>query len=426
VEYGLAGATGVILARSLGPEGRGLYSLITEAGALVYAPLGLGVASAGVYLSSQRRFDSQTVFSNALLWILGLLAVYCAAAGALLALQGPVLGITADGIAVVVLGGALGLFRFAFRDFLAAQSRMGAVGISDLVFPTTRFILTGILLAAALLGTTSAVFAWLAAATLQAGLSGLLVGQRLRLIPGFHFGALRAQLSFGAKQHLGWLLQSLNQRLDVFLVGFFAGTAAVGHYAVAFNLAEMTWWVPMAVGTALFPRASTLDAKSNADLSALVLRRALPLTVGATLTMALIGQPLIALLYGTSFEESATPFLVLLPSGIFYTIHRILNASLAAQGKPEASLYGGLVSVPIMIGANLALIPSLGATGAALASDIAYGANAFFMLLYFARVSGIRLNKALLMDRHDLVEILAAVGRMRARLTTIGGHSRPG
>jgi O-antigen/teichoic acid export membrane protein len=318
----------------------------------------------------------------------------------------------------VVVGGVLGLFRFAFRDFLAAQGRITAVSVVDLVFPVARLTSVVLLLAVALLDTDAAIYSWLMAVALQVFSGGALLRSRLRLIPSVDIGALRQQLWFGARGHAGWLLQSLNHRFDVFILGYFSGTSAVGYYAVAFNLAEMTWWMPMALGTALFPRASTLDPDANAALTASVVRRALPLTFCSILGMMVVGQPIIILLYGSAFEESVAPFLILAPSGIFYTVYRLLSISLSAQGKPQASLYGGLVSVPIMLGANLALTPSFGAVGAAIASDVAYGTYAGYLIWYFRRSTAMPLQEVFLPTRRDIAESFHFALGLMSRLTS--------
>jgi len=417
LEYALAGVAGLILARTLGPEGRGLYSLITEAGGLVYAPVGLGIATAGIYLSNQRRFSQQVAFSNTMAWLLGCLAVYGLGAGLLLATRRELFGLGDIGVAVVIVGGALGLFRFAFRDFLAAQGRITAVALIDAAMPIARLTGVALLLSLAILDTESAVLAWLMALVIQVAGAMVLLSKRLSLNPTLHFGALRQQLWYGARGHAGWLLQSLNHRFDVFILAYFSGSATVGYYAVAFNLAESTWWIPLALGTALFPRASSLQPAENASLTASVMRRSLPLILVSVLAMMLVGQPLIVLLYGSEFSQSVIPFLVLAPSGLFYTVTKLLATSLTAQGRPQASLYGGMISVPIMIGANIVLIPWLDATGAALASNLAYAVYAAYLVWYFRSVTRLTLRDVFLPTRVDLIESARFAHQLLGRIT---------
>jgi O-antigen/teichoic acid export membrane protein len=96
--------------------------------------------------------------------------------------------------------------------------------------------LVGVLGALAAVGLTvmGAISAWLAAIFVTAAVCLFLLARQVRT-PGVNLGAFGQQLSFGVRGHLGWAFQALNHRLDVFLVSYFLGTSAVGHYAVGFN-----------------------------------------------------------------------------------------------------------------------------------------------------------------------------------------------
>jgi O-antigen/teichoic acid export membrane protein len=201
--------------------------------------------------------------------------------------------------------------------------------------------------------------------------------------------------------HFGWILQALNHRLDVFLVGYFVGTAGVGYYLVGVNLAELAWWIPLALGTVLFPKVSAMDAEDNFTTSARACRRALAVTAVATLGLLIVVTPLIPVVYGSDFAPSATVFMILLPSGMLFTIHKVLTSSLAANGNPQASLYAGLISLPVTVGLNLLLVPAWGIKGAAVASDIAYAINSTAVLAMFLRASRLPLRTVLVFNSQD-------------------------
>jgi O-antigen/teichoic acid export membrane protein len=185
------------------------------------------------------------------------------------------------------------------------------------------------------------------------------------------------------------------------MIAAMVGTGGVGHYLVGVNLAELTWWVPLALGTALFPKASAMDSESNFEMSAMACRRTLVVTLLAGLALLAVAPTAIPLVYGGKFVPSVTIFLILLPSGLFYTVHKVLGSSLSAHGMPQATLYAGLISLPLTVGLNVLMIPRWGITGAAIASDIAYAVNAAVILVLFVRVSGLPLPKILLFNASD-------------------------
>lgn len=409
MEYLFAGVGGVILARVLGPDGRGVYSLINEAGALAFFPAGLGIATAGVYLAGRRRFSQQTLFSNALAWTLMLSAVYAVATAIVLVYKDSFFHLNRGQIAIAMAGGSLVWLGVTCSEYLLAQGRVGAYTTAQMATPVLRLL--GIVGALTLFGLTitSAALAWLGAILLGTGMSAMLLRRRLHIRPSLNLKALRQQISFGIRSHFGWMLQAINHRFDVFLVSYYVGTAAVGQYVVGFNMAELSWWIPLALGIVLFPKASTMDAESNAAMSAAVCRRTLLLTFAVILGMAVTGNLLIRVLFGSEFGKSLAPFYILLPSGLFYTIHKVLSSSLSAQGVPQASFYGGIASVPLMIGIDFVLIPRMEIVGAAIASDVAYGVNAIVMLVLFLRETRLPLREVILFNRSDVETALSAL-----------------
>jgi O-antigen/teichoic acid export membrane protein len=121
----------------------------------------------------------------------------------------------------------------------------------------------------------------------------------------------------------------------------------------------------------------------------------------AGLGLLAVAPTAIPLVYGGKFVPSVTVFLILLPSGLFYTIHKVLGSSLSAHGMPQATLFAGLASLPLTVGLNVLLIPRWEITGAAIASDIAYAVNAAVILALFVRASGLSFREILLFNRSD-------------------------
>jgi glycosyltransferase involved in cell wall biosynthesis/O-antigen/teichoic acid export membrane protein len=420
-EYLMAGVTGVILARGLGPDGRGVYSLTNETALLFSTLAALAIAESSIYLAGQHRFSLEMLLSNALTWLLGFAAV-CVALITMVLISGlSLLGMSASVLAVALAGASVIMVSNTAGFFLLAQGRVEARTSVLVLEPFLRLL--GVVGAVAAVGLTvmGAISAWLAAIFVTAAVCLFLLGRQVRMRPGVNLGAFGQQLSFGVRGHLGWAFQTINHRLDVFLVSFFLGTAAVGHYAVGFNLAEVSWWIPLSLGVVLFPKASAMDVETNAQMSAAVCRRTLVVTLAAILGLMAVAHPLVIILFGNEYRDSLVPLYILAPSGLFYTVHKVLSSSLSGRGVPQASLYGGLASVPLLIGLDLVMIPRFGIGGAAVVSDIAYGVNAAVMLGLFLRATRLPVHEVLLFKRSDLLifrsTLETAIRSLRARAT---------
>ena len=400
-QYVIIGVTGVILARGLGPDGRGVYGLINETALIVAAFPGAALELAGIYLIGKRRYTLQTVFSNTLSWSL-VLAALCLLLIPLVLLSGLTLfGMSSAEISVGLLGASMITVGDGSREYLLPLNRPVAYTGLTLIPPIIR--LGGVVLIVLTVGLTidRAATIWLISLAVLLVFTIATMMRHVSFRPRVNWQAMKAQVSFGSRSHFGWILQALNHRLDVFMIAAMVGTGGVGHYLVGVNLAELTWWVPLALGTVLFPKASAMDSESNFEMSAMACRRTLVVTMLAGLGLLLVAPTAIPLVYGGNFVPSVTIFLILLPSGLFYTIHKVLGSSLSAHGMPQATLYAGLISLPLTVGLNVLMIPRWGITGAAIASDIAYAVNAAVILVLFVRVSRLPLPKILLFNMSD-------------------------
>ena len=400
-QYVIIGVTGVVLARGLGPDGRGIYGLINESALVMAAFPGAALELAGIYMIGQRRFSLQTVFSNTLSWGLALAAILLLLIPVVLLSGQTVFGMSSAEMSVALLGASMITIGDGSREYLLPLNRPVAYTGLTLVPPIIRF--AGVLFVVLAVGLTvdRAAAIWLISIAALLLFTIATMKRHVHFRPGVNWKAMRAQVSFGSRSHFGWILQALNHRLDVFMIAAMVGTGGVGHYLVGVNLAELTWWVPLALGTVLFPKAAAMDSESNFEMSAVACRRTLVVTMLAGLALLAVAPTAIPLVYGGSFVPSVTVFLILLPSGLFYTIHKVLGSSLSAHGMPQATLYAGLISLPLTVGLNVLMIPRWGITGAAIASDIAYAVNAAVILGLFVHTSKLSLRKILLFNGSD-------------------------
>ena len=415
--YGLVAVAGIVVARALGAHDRGVYSLATTI-ALMFAALAeLGISKAGIYFLGKKRFSRQEIVSNNLAWLLAVSSIWVAVILAIAAVRPPFVPdqLQLQHFLIFAAGGALLLFLVVAEDLLLASGSVLSYNLIRFVDPFLRMVLVVLGVVAFGFGIVGVLAAWLAAIAVTAAVAAVLLARRARLVPRIRLDALRAQLVYGLKGHLGFVLQVTNHRLDVFLVAAIAGTTALGHYAVAFGLAELLWRLPFALGAVFFPKASALDADENAATAAITCRRALFLVLLGVLAILPLGRVLIGGLYGPDFLPGLTAFYILAPSALFYTIFRVLSASLAGRGMPEVGVYAGGASVPVTIGLGLLLIPRMGIEGAAIASMAAYITAAAVALGLFVRVTGKSLLETLVITKDDVQSSVQAARSLLAR-----------
>jgi O-antigen/teichoic acid export membrane protein len=228
------------------------------------------------------------------------------------------------------------------------------------------------------------------------------------------------------------VLQNLNYRLDLFVLNAVGVTADVGVYSVALTVTSFAWILPSALQTVLFPRTARLDtdAEESADgLTEVELaasrgtRQSVLLLIPTALALLFALIVLVPLLYGERFERTTELGLILVPGTLALGLARVLVAVTSGRGRPEYSLYGRLIDMPITAVLYLALIPAHGATGAAIGSTISYALTGVISFVFFRRVVHLPLRTLLVPTREDLHDWRSAARVARRRLARRRGSS---
>jgi O-antigen/teichoic acid export membrane protein len=404
----------LILARALGPTGRGTIAFITVTALVAARVAGLGIGEATTVFVARRPEARGALLANAIVFMLGsgLLAA-AVACGALVALgDARPAGVGAPELAALAAGTLASALAEAGYVFLLGSNRLRSVA---LVTATASWLYP--LLLIALWSTTGltvlrAALAWTAAESLRAlvYLSQALRGLRLgRLDPRLLVDAVR----FGSRAWVGSLARFLNFRTDQILMGFLASEAALGIYAVAVNASEVLLYLPAAMATALLPTAARADAGVRTEQALRAFRSAALVTAAAALAAALLGPLFLPLVFGSDFDASVTPFLLLLPGAFGFAAMAVFSYALVAGSYPGLSSFGPTVSLGLGVALDLVLIPPFGASGAAAAASAAFLAGGAAALAAFRHRHPFAWRSLLLPRRGDLVVFRALVGPLR-------------
>ena len=195
---------------------------------------------------------------------------------------------------------------------------------------------------------------------------------------------LRLALLLGAVQ----VVNLIGYRIELFVLEWNDGVAAVGIYSIAMQAAEAMWLIPAALATAITGPAVHDDEH---DASRLVRRSALKgllYTAAVAVVVGVAAPFLIPLLFGSDFDAAARPLALLLPGVVAYAPVTVLVVYLSLRhGRPNLSLAVAVVAMVVTAGAALALIPRYGAEGAAGASALGYAVGSALAWYLFARLA---------------------------------------
>jgi O-antigen/teichoic acid export membrane protein len=375
----LAGNSGlfvalVIVTRALGPSGRGTIAFITVAAILLARVARLGVSEATTIFTAQRPLERPALLTNLVLSVststaLGA-SLVCLALAALPASLRPN-GIGSEELALLGLGALASAFADAGYTFLLGCSRFRLHAFTTGVTAWLYVAVVAAIEASTGLTVASAALAWIVVQLLKGFFMLAVSASDVGL--GVPDGALLGEtVRFGVRAWFGTLSDALNDRLDQVIAAFIASQAVLGFYSVAVNASEILLYLPGAAATALLPVAARSEARARVEGVLRAFRSVMLVSLGCAALGAVLGPLLVPLVFGDPFQESVTPFLLLLPAALGYVALGIFSSALVASGAPGRSSLGSLVSLALTTALDFVLIPRYGASGAAAAASIGY------------------------------------------------------
>jgi O-antigen/teichoic acid export membrane protein len=395
----------VVVARGLGVEGRGQFSLLLTAAlflGLVLAPL----TSANTILTGREPAAARTLAANsavaALLAALAGAAVLFAMPDAALArfLGAPghaLLALLALFLGVQVFGGALNGLLLGRQEFYFTNHISLLNGGATLALNVAFIVLLGWHVGGALLA-------------LGAGWAVVIAASLIRLRTweewprsGLRFSAphFREGLAIGGRAIAANLPVLLMLRSDIFLVQYYMGVGAVGVYSIGVVIAELILIVGASLNSIAFAKAAS-EPGAEAGI-ARAARFALVLTITGWFVMAATAHWFFPLAYGAGFAAAATPAVIVMAGIVAWNFQTPLAGFIVGRASYPAG-YIGIVVVGFVANVilNVILIPRFGLNGAAAATAAAYTLTAFLVTIGFARMTGLTARSLVVLSRADL------------------------
>ena len=384
----------LLVAKILGPTGRGTVALMTAIAYLTSQLATLGVQwASGNYAGSEPR-TRPALATNALLLAALLGGIASAIVAGLIAVVPSVGGQvdpTMRWIALAVIPWlvlqnyliVLVLADYAFRAFNTAM----------LLIPITNVTVNGLLAALGLLTATRAFSTWVGAELLATAVLAIYLQSRLAGFGRPDARLARRTLIFGLKAHLGRSLLLGNYRLDQWIVGAVAGARELGLYSVAVAWAESLFYLPTALQTVQRPDVVRASRGKAGQMAATAFRAvtlaSTPLVVGLILAAPFLCVTIV----GQQFQGSVCQLRILAPGAFGIIALKLLGNALTAQGKPLLESAAIAIAFATTLVLDILLIPTHGGLGAAIASTAAYTIGGVAVALTFSRGLGLRLRE---------------------------------
>jgi O-antigen/teichoic acid export membrane protein len=379
--------TGVVMARALGPSGRGVtFALVTvtQLAGLLFAA---GAAQSLSYHIARRPEEGPRLLTTWIVMLLPLAAVAIAVTELLL----PVI-FTSDAQAVEIGR----WFMFAIVLVMGLELNYGALlGTHDFVAYNALRLMQPTLTAAGFLALWQ-----LDALTIQSALITASTASALSITIGLTRAVRRLGLGsvdlplgrtglwYGVRGQGSTVANQVTARLDVAMLPAFVSSASVGLYSVATSVSLIVYQLANTFSGLVIPAAARDPRRATAKV-VLSFWAATAIAIVIALAILAFARPLLGLVYGDEFHDAATSLVLLLPGGVLFAGASILNAGIYAAGRPFTATSTQILGMLVTVVGLVLFLSGGGVTAAAIVSSASYASIFVASLVAFRSVSGL-------------------------------------
>jgi O-antigen/teichoic acid export membrane protein len=381
--------TGIVIARSLGPAGRGELAAILILMQTASWIFSMGAAEAVAYHQARNPAHGGRLIAGWIV-IMAPLTVLAIAVGELLlpTLFGAQSAEAVDLGRLYLLLVGVPLLGIVFNAILLGDGRFTAYNSVRLLIPAQ--IAVGYLVLWPLGGlTVESALIVNATATVTSTIVAAIACISRHGLDRPHPGLLNTTFTYGVKAHGGSLAGFVNARLDLLIIPAFLAAASVGLYSVATNVSSIIGTLTGTVAAIVLPVA----ARENGGSSRVVIRTMhAVLLIGGTLGLILIllAEPALTLVYGEEFADAAPALRILLPGEVLGACAAVITSGHLAANRPFLSSVPYFLGAALTVGGLVIFLPDGDITTAATITTAAYTVVFVVSVVIYRRKTGLR------------------------------------
>ncbi len=412
---GFAFITTALVARALGPAGRGEVSYVINLAGLLALVAGAGTAAALVRARAGHHWVAVRLQGASI--VVGVIGGLTLGAAALALL--PVVDRDDRWKLAVVIAVAIPLVVLTNLNHVASLvDRLGLVAWTSLAGVAIYAIGTAMTMWFGVITVGNNVLLWCISATLPLVFFAW-PGRMLRWDRSVVLRDSRDLLGASIRSNFAAAAVLAIWRIDVVMVQAMRGYEELGLYVVAVGTAEIVLVLSIGVRSAVLPHQGLPDPERLADVMCRVTRIAL---VGVSLlavAVAMVGPWGLAALFGAEYGQAYPALVLLLPGVVLLVLHYPLFDYVVSRGGMRSLTVMGFVGVALNVVLNLVLLDRYSYVAASLTSTLAYLVVFVWCLRRFIRLSNRSWRETLLMTGDDIRSIRRQFDRTRLRLRAV-------
>jgi O-antigen/teichoic acid export membrane protein len=375
--------TSVVIARTLGPEGRGMFAMAMTIGILGTQLTNLGLHGANTYYVARDTNLLHALLGNSLIVSFTLGTVISLLAGLFFWAYPSLAPIHGVLLLMALTWAPLGLAYLLLQNLLLGVDDVRAYNRIELTTKLFYFGLLGVIILFNQV-TPEIVFSGaLIALFIRFAWSYFSLSARINHAVSCSINLFRKSMRYGVKSYFGSLFSLFLFKIDLLMINNMLGTKEAGYYDIAINLAQIVFILPEIVSIILFPKLcaieTTIEKWKIARQTGYWLAGIMLVICGLA---ALFAKPAIEILFGSPFLPSLLPLLILIICKYILALNLIFNNFIVSIHIPWTSIPFSFCLVILNIFLNLTMIERYGMAGAAWATTISFGILILFNMFY--------------------------------------------
>jgi O-antigen/teichoic acid export membrane protein len=400
--------SGIITARWLGPDDRGVLAIITSISATIWVLVNLGTSQASIYYINKGRYKLGEVAVNCSVspMVLGILVIF----GVWYTKDSLILNhlpfLSEYYLAVALIPVPFLILQDSFIGVLRAADRFDVINFRQII----KSLLS-----------LSSVFGVLV--VFQGGLGVLVILiiaiefilaiwmlNEVRKICTIAISKLNSKiindlLVFGGKSYIQNVIFYLNSRVDLYMIGALVSSRQVAFYDIAILISELLLFLPNSVGFVIMPKLVRESNETRKDSNSGLLRIIFIITIFMATGLAIFGYWLIFLVYGMEYVPAYKILMYLIPGVVFSSLNGVTIPYFTSRNRQQVPINFGLLSLVLNVSLNLMFIPKYGAIGAAIVTSLTYSLFSLIVLVLYCRENKVLYRELFVPQKNDFVQL---------------------
>ena len=241
-----------------------------------------------------------------------------------------------------------------------------------------------------------------------------------RITGRFYIGQLRDYINltiemvrYGILNQVAHVTQMLSFRLSFYVLDHYHGAAAVGVYSNGISLAESIWLIAKSISLVQYARISNLDDRQkSAGMTILLIKASLVISIFILLPLFLLPPSFYVFLFGEGFEGTRMVIRTLSAGVLVYNFSILLGHYFSGTGRYFVNALASTIGLAASITLYLLLIPSYSVSGAGWGTSASYVITSLILAIWFHKENP-GAFRALMIKGHDLKVLKTELQKFR-------------